>query len=439
MLIVGEGEAGKTTLAAKIEDKNCPLPHIDDRTKGITIHTHHFSCESHHHQETQPFQLNIWDFGGQEIYHYTHRFFLSKRSLYVLVADNRKDDTDFNYWLNIIELFAGDSPLIIVLNEKGEVQRNVNHSELRSRYPSSIKDICSVNFKTEEEPDSEKKRERLHGITKLIRDIENVVQDLPHIGEPVPALWVEVRQSIEKDSRNSISLEQFHNLCHTKDITKAEDIATLLGYFHDLGVLLHFDDNPFLHNRVILKPSWATNAVYRIFDDDTIKAKRGRFTRQECFALWHDTQYNFMHDMLIELMKNFHLVYEIGQSGNLVAPQLLPQSTPDYSWESANNTYMEYRYDLFMPKGIFGQFVVRLYRYIENHTWVWRNGVILERQGTRAEIVESLSDRRIYLRFTGSSIPEFRAIIIDTLDEISSFFSTIKVLQNGALSMQPVH
>ncbi|MEM9163533.1 MAG: leucine-rich repeat domain-containing protein [Cyanobacteria bacterium P01_F01_bin.4] len=44
MLIVGEGEAGKTTLAHKIPEPDCPLPHVDDRTRGISIQTHAFPC-----------------------------------------------------------------------------------------------------------------------------------------------------------------------------------------------------------------------------------------------------------------------------------------------------------------------------------------------------------------------------------------------------------
>ena len=64
--------------------------------------------------------------------------------------------------------------------------------------------------------------------------------------------------------------------------------TTLLSYFHDLGIVLHFGDNPLLRDRVILKPAWATNAVYRIFDDDVIKAQQGRFTRNDCSALWSD-------------------------------------------------------------------------------------------------------------------------------------------------------
>ncbi|MCP4155921.1 MAG: hypothetical protein GY757_49810 [bacterium] len=37
-------------------------------------------------------KINLWDFGGQEIMHATHQFFLSKRSLYILVLDGRKDE-----------------------------------------------------------------------------------------------------------------------------------------------------------------------------------------------------------------------------------------------------------------------------------------------------------------------------------------------------------
>ncbi len=426
MLIVGEGGAGKTTLAHKIQDNNCPLPKIDDRTKGITINNYPFSVKAKNENETRTFQLNVWDFGGQEIYHATHRFFLSKRSLYVLVADNRKDDTDFNYWLNIIELFAGNSPIMIVLNEKDDLQRKINTSELRRKYPESLREILSVNFKTYEETDNNKREQRLKLIRQMISHIEHNADHLPHIGEPVPALWVNIRQVVENDARNYISLQDFDEICHDQELTDDQDIETLLGYFHDLGIILHFVDNPLLRDRVILNPAWATNAVYRIFDNDLIKAKQGRFTRTDCSALWSGAQYKYMHDVLIALMKNFRLIYEIDNTGNLIAPQMLPQNTPNYNWDDSNNSLMQFRYDLFMPKGILWQFIVTMYRYIKNHDWVWRNGVILERDGTSAEVRENISDRRIYLRFSGTSIAEFRPIIADQIDHISQSYHNLK-------------
>jgi Leucine-rich repeat (LRR) protein len=426
MLIVGEGEAGKTTLAHKIADPDCPLPHIDDRTRGITIHPHSFTTRAKDSSENRDFQLNVWDFGGQDIYHATHRFFLSRRSLYVLVADNRKDNTDFNYWLNIIEYFAGKSPIIILLNEKDDLQRNINQSEMRSRYPESIKEVVKLNFKTAEETDQNKRQIRLKKIYELINQIEHHAAHLPHIGEPVPAHWVDVKQAVETDERNHIYRQQFDQICHQLEITTDQDIDTLLGYFHDLGIVLNFADSSFLKDRVILKPEWATNAIYRLFDHDQIKAKAGRFTRTDCIELWQEKQYQYMHDVLIELMKNFHLVYQIKNTENLVAPQMLLDNTPNYDWEESNNSLMQFRYDFFMPKGILWQFIVNLYRYIENHNWVWRNGVILKRGNSRAEIIENLFERRIYIRLSGKSIAELRAIITDELDTISKSYHSLK-------------
>lgn len=112
LLIVGEGGAGKTTLVKKIEDQNYQLRE-EDSTKGIEVIQWRFLMEN-----GREFRVNIWDFGGQEIYHATHQFFLTKRSLYLLVVDTRKEDTDFDYWLNVVELLSDNSPLLIIKNEK---------------------------------------------------------------------------------------------------------------------------------------------------------------------------------------------------------------------------------------------------------------------------------------------------------------------------------
>ena len=112
LLIVGEAGAGKTTLAKKIQNPNYQLQE-EDSTKGIDVISWYFP-----YNKQRDFRINIWDFGGQEIYHATHQFFLTKRSLYVLVVDTRKEDTDFYYWLNIVELLSDNSPLLIIKNEK---------------------------------------------------------------------------------------------------------------------------------------------------------------------------------------------------------------------------------------------------------------------------------------------------------------------------------
>jgi len=119
VLILGDGGAGKTSLLRRLYKTDLPLPVEEESTKGIDIHRHGFTDAAE-----RPFQLNVWDFGGQQIYHATHQFFLTKRSLYILVDDNRYSqavqDDGFKYWLEMIEAFSDGSPVLIFQNEKAE-------------------------------------------------------------------------------------------------------------------------------------------------------------------------------------------------------------------------------------------------------------------------------------------------------------------------------
>lgn len=76
MLILGEGGAGKTSLLRRLYQPGWPLPMEQESTKGISIYRHEFPLKN-----GRRFRLNVWDFGGQEIYHATHQFFLTRRSL----------------------------------------------------------------------------------------------------------------------------------------------------------------------------------------------------------------------------------------------------------------------------------------------------------------------------------------------------------------------
>ena len=141
LLILGEGGAGKTTLASKIRNSNYQLKE-EDSTQGVDVIRWAFSIE-----KDQEFKVNVWDFGGQEIYHATHQFFLTRRSLYVLVADNRKEDTDFYYWLNTAELLSDSSPLLIVNNEKQDRKKEINERQLKGQF-NNIKEVLDVNLAT---------------------------------------------------------------------------------------------------------------------------------------------------------------------------------------------------------------------------------------------------------------------------------------------------
>ena len=102
VLLVGDGGAGKTSLVKRLLGEN--VDGNEPQTQGINIRRRILK------DGEREIKANFWDFGGQEIMHATHQFFLSKRSLYILVLDGRKDEKP-EYWLKLIENFGGDSPV----------------------------------------------------------------------------------------------------------------------------------------------------------------------------------------------------------------------------------------------------------------------------------------------------------------------------------------
>jgi hypothetical protein len=361
----------------------------------------------------QAFQINIWDFGGQEIYHATHQFFLTKRSLYALVADTRKDDTDFYYWLNIVELLSDNSPLLIIKNEKQDRHREINERHLRGQF-TNLKETLATNLATK------------RGLPEILTAIKHHISRLPHIGSPLPKTWVKVREALEKDERNYISLDEYLDICQEKGFTQLKDKLQLSGYLHDLGVCLHFQEDPLLKRTVILKPIWGTSAVYKVLDNKNVIRNLGKFNRSDLDKIWEEEEYKDMRDELLQLMINFKLCYKIpGKHDTYIAPQLLTENQPDYEWDGANNLYLRYTYD-FMPKGILTRFIVAIHALIVGQSCVWRSGVILEKDDTRAEVIEYYDKREIQIRIVGKHKENLMTIVNYEIEKINDSYNRLK-------------
>ena len=411
LFILGEPGSGKTSLAKKIADINYPVPNLEKSTEGIDIIEWHFKTE-----KGQDFRINIWDFGGQEIYNATHRFFLTKRSLYILVVDERKENTLFDYWLNIVELLSDNSPLLIIKNERDDRKREIDITQLKRRF-DNIKDYFATNLATN------------RGLDDIIKAIQYYVSSLPHIGSALPKTWTRVRETLEKDARNYISLAEYLNICEENGLKKQEDKLQLSQFLHDIGVILHFQYNnrSLLYKTVILKPEWGTDAVYNVLDSKTVVNNFGRFTNTDLDKIWELEKYTNMQGELLELMMKFKLCYKLPETDNTyIAPQLLKDEQPDYPWDTTNNLLLRYSYD-FMPRGILTQFIVIMHRYIEQQSYVWKRGVILKQRESRAEIIETYNHQEIKIRLSGTNRRDFLVNITWELDKIHESYNRLQV------------
>ena len=126
-------------------------------------------------------------------------------------------------------MFGGESPLLIVLNEKYDRKRNIDIPAMKKRF-TNITQVLEVDL-------AEKDCTRLE---VLLRAVRYHVSQLPHVGSPVPAKWTAVREAIENDSRNAITLQDYLSICRENGVPQTKDALVLSQYFHDIGVFLAF-------------------------------------------------------------------------------------------------------------------------------------------------------------------------------------------------------
>jgi internalin A len=348
------------------------------------------------------FRVNIWDFGGQEIYHSTHQFFLTKRSLYLLVWEARTDQhlISFDYWLNVIRLLSNNSPVIIALNKIDERFANIDEKSLKAKFKNIVA-FHQVSAKTGE------------NIKQLTSKIGTEIDSLPLIGDKLPKVWLEIRTKLESLESNYISADQYLTICNQHGLSNKRALF-LSQYFHDLGVFLHFQDDNLLRNLVFLKPEWATNAVYRILDSKGVIARDGEFDSDMLDYILDDFERD-KRPYIVTLMKKFELCFEVEKNVFLI-PELLKPERLEFDWNYTDNLRFEYHYD-FMPAGIMARFIVRTRNLVYDRMF-WKNGVILQRENTRALVTTDQFSRKLFIWIQGDNSSFLLEIIRKELNDI---------------------
>ena len=76
-----------------------------------------------------------------------------------------------------------------------------------------------------------------------------------------------------------------------------------------------------------------------------------------------------------------------------------------------------------MPKGIITQFIVAMHRHILQQEYVWKSGVILEKDQTLAEVIEYYGQREIKIRVVGKQKRDLLTNITYELDKIHDSYN----------------
>ena len=357
--------------------------------------------------------LNVWDFGGQQIYHTTHQFFMTRRSLYLLVW-NARGDTDqgrLDHWLRKIQVLAPGSPVLLVATHSDERPADINLDRFRAAYPQ-IAGLATVSNKTGD------------GIEALKAAIAAEAVKLPLMEQEWPRAWVEVEAALLAADKTHISGQEFAAICAGCGVDDPFEQGVLGGYLHDLGKILYYQDDDVLCDFVVLKPDWLTGAMARVLDDAVTRdGRHGVLDHADFPRIWHGYDRR-LYPVFTRMLERFLISYQLeepapGRRQSMV-PLLLPHSPPAElpPWAEVLYDQPEVRmvFDLdFVPDGIMSWFIVLTHHFSQDLHW--REGVRLQYEGHQAHVELNPSTRQLWLHVRGPAPSNFFNILQHTIND----------------------
>ncbi len=414
LILVGFGKAGKTSLVNRLVHDR--FDKDEQKTEGIAITEWPVVLPV----EEEAVQLHVWDFGGQEIMHSTHQFFLSHRSLYLLVLNGRQghEDADAEYWMDLIRSFGGASPVLVVLNKQKEHPFGLNEQNLQAKFPGMIKGF--IKTECADPP---------QGIAELKQRILEETRILEGRRDEFPIAWFEIKDKLAAMTENYLTFEEYRALCTDMGAKAKMDQDRLAGHLHRLGVALNYKDDSRLRDMHVLNPRWVTEGIYSILNARELEERKGELHLDCLKHILDPTDYpEVRHPFLLNLMRKFYLCFEFpDREGHYLIPDLADKNQPEEAsaFEPKNCLNFQYQYAR-LHEGVLPSFIARTYIHSEKQPR-WRTGVILSFEGCRALVKGDLTEGRVDISITGPNPDAQRrtlAVIRTNFESIHSNFET---------------
>ena len=407
LLLVGEGEVGKSSLITALErgvfDKD------RDSTHGIEVRP---LCFDHPTLNVEML-LNAWDFGGQEVYRITHQFFFTRRAIYLVVWKPRQgqDENAIEEWCRRIQLRVGDdAKILVVATHATQRVPELDYPLLRAKFG----DMLVRNHAVDNEDGS--------GVENLRDDIARHAAALPQMGEIVSASWQAARAELLSLHDAHITYGRFGEICgvHGLDRDATRALARML---HHLGLVIYYDEDDGLRDIVVLQPEWLTKAISCVLEDRPTRDANGVLVHRRLSEIW-DTEAlggyaTGDHPYFLRLMEKFDVSYRIPETQQSLVGQLVAYERPEIPWSSSDRMRsLTLRCQLSEPvDGLIGWLTVRHHRFsVGVH---WRRGVFLEHYtwGSQA-LLEMTHPRQLDLTVAAPSPGGFFSILLDGIEHL---------------------
>ncbi|MGD1890823.1 MAG: leucine-rich repeat domain-containing protein [Cyclobacteriaceae bacterium] len=414
VLLIGNGNVGKTQLAKRLAgEKQFQFNPNHNSTHAISLLRRHLPSDL----IPAGLQLNLWDFGGQDLYHGTHRLFMQTRALFLLVWDQKNETSDYHewegkqykneklrYWLEYTTYYGKNSPILVIQNkvdeeaQKAEGLPRLEQEDLKAGFPNIV-DFWQLSAKT-----GYQFAQLEFFIEEAFLKNETLRQDLTE--RLLPTSWVKVRDRVrreqaQEDGSRQISVDTFWGWCEEAGVAKS--VSIILSFFHDTGVL-YYQEGYFSGN-IILDQAWVIEKIYKLLDRkgdyaSIIQQKLGELNYRLIRRIWsEDTDQE--RELYIDFLLSAELCFETTENKQwdtplsartFKVPQLLPEEKPedvDISQQLHGINQVQELTFRFLPPVFIQQFMVRSHNLVETSIRnKWLSGIYL-RNGEQHAVVEA--------------------------------------------------
>ncbi|WP_395742757.1 COR domain-containing protein [Prosthecobacter sp.] len=392
MLLVGRGGAGKTSLVERLVRGT--YDKMQESTTGIALQDWSLPCP-----DGDDVTVHVWDFAGQVIAHATHQFFLSARSVYVLVLTAREDSQreDAEYWLRLIRAFGSEdgatSKVIVALNKWATAPVRLDREALREKYPFIVEFL---------ETDCETGQ----GIAELKAKLAEIIGQDAAVREKTGAAYFQVKEALRKywkdEQTNYLDYAIFEEVCSASAVTDKDRQLAMARNLHRLGLALNYGDDSRLRDTTVLNPHWVTDGIYMLLREApneraelSLEAACRKLPKEEIKRVI----------FLIRLMQKYDLAFPLKEDEQLwLVPQALADSQPvlGAEWQGEEATRLRWAYAA-LPEGLVPRFITRTHTLSERLPR-WLNGTLLELGQARAVVRADVTDRRITATVIGPNV-----------------------------------
>jgi hypothetical protein len=471
VLIVGNGRVGKTTMYRKLN--GLELLENQSSTHGVVIEQHPWPPPP----KPKKFNVQFWDFGGQDIYHATHRLFMQSSAVYIIAwnpESEKKPQSEvpedgplgiyqnfkLPYWYDYVYRSSGgnpryrydrenpkaDVPVLIVQTEKERLgDEGLPPMSNPGRYFTNVVDkrvIESIPSDDFSEVD---------GYTSLKIKL-NKALDLAKNEATAAKSWLVLRDRLreqQETGKKFLTVAEYLNLAHSVE----EEVGTLgrdpmdivKQWLHNTGVV--FFQETATGERIILDQRWASKAIYSILQRqpaeknyfEEIQQKGGYFTGQDLLRYWDDhlTEPDDV-SLFEEFMLKCELAYRVREDKEsegvefeerwYCAPQLLPEEPKRpqdrnrllKSIEKHPDEWWHLRFfNEYLHAGIVRRLIIRLHDPTERE-WVWRRGLMLADEEDNRMLVNRDASGHTINVYVEKGSPELLQKLGKELHELSS-------------------